>query len=613
MTHLFARHVEDMELFQATWASNILQTQQTQRREYRDFVIELYREYQQRLAALSNEKNLKPEDTLIEAERNLDGKDIVKVAAERIKENDVKRRRQSSSATSLVSGVSSSDQASMSQSLSQQQQQQQQVAEKDKANFQKMVRDIEEMGFAKEQAETALALTNHAMDHAVMLLLEDPGKVDAAIRRRSTSSPAHSRTNSVNNNDSSPSASSSRRQSFQKGLQQQGPSPLSKNIATHMHNSNNNNSKSWSPISFLQQQKQVMENTNLSSVRKLGGWLGRAMENFGIDHDDSGEFTGSLANGANAQQPVESFTISLGPAQIKSTHNLRLLVAEPGADIFNPTPYDPTREMAYKAQTSTKLYTNHLSAIVVLVELSELNRSRDQQGTEFGWRQYHTGKGSNRALFERCQHSTEFHFPDIESQLTTVEQDFMQKPDSLQEGSFFVTRHSNLPLTQVVFHLVIDSDAIATTELTKQSNLIKGLLNIMRLTTRYDISSLSIPLLLLPDKFLDQPEQSFSSSFLDQPQQHFGWLQKRGEVTMKCVRGFLYEHSGSGKRGSGNGQSEAAMDRAETVFGGGLHSVEFLLPDKSGVYGQRSDMVGQDVEFAFQKFRISLVSIFQTS
>ena len=61
-------------------------------------------------------------------------------------------------------------------------------------------------------------------------------------------------------------------------------------------------------------------------------------------------------------------------------------------------------------------------------------------------------------MFERCQHSTEFHFPDIESQLTTVEQDFARKPDSLQEGSFFVTRHSNLPLTQVIFHLVIDSD-----------------------------------------------------------------------------------------------------------------------------------------------------------
>ena len=52
--------------------------------------------------------------------------------------------------------------------------------------------------------------------------------------------------------------------------------------------------------------------------------------------------------------------------------------------------------MAYKAQTSTKLYTNNLSAIIVLVELSELNRSRDQQGAAFGWRQYRTGKGSNK-------------------------------------------------------------------------------------------------------------------------------------------------------------------------------------------------------------------------
>ena len=64
-------------------------------------------------------------------------------------------------------------------------------------------------------------------------------------------------------------------------------------------------------------------------------------------------------------------------------------------------PYDPTREMAYKAQTSTNLYTNHLSAMVVLVELSELTRSRDQQGTSLGWRQYKTGKGSNKGT---CVH-----------------------------------------------------------------------------------------------------------------------------------------------------------------------------------------------------------------
>lgn len=62
------------------------------------------------------------------------------------------------------------------------------------------------------------------------------------------------------------------------------------------------------------------------------------------------------------------------------------------------------------------------------------------------------------ALFERCQHSTEFHFPDIETQLTVIEQDYNSRPESLQEGSFFITRHSNLPSTQVIFHLVVDSE-----------------------------------------------------------------------------------------------------------------------------------------------------------
>ena len=127
-----------------------------------------------------------------------------------------------------------------------------------------MVKDVEAMGFPKDKAEMALLLKN-SVEGAVELLLESPEKVDSAIRRRSSS--AHSRSNSINNDASAPS---SRRQSFQKN------SPLSKSVSAN---------KGWSPISFLQQQKQVMENTNLSSVRKLGSWLGRAMENIGIDHD----------------------------------------------------------------------------------------------------------------------------------------------------------------------------------------------------------------------------------------------------------------------------------------------------------------------------------------
>lgn len=221
-------------------------------------------------------------------------------------------------------------------------------------------------------------------------------------------------------------------------------------------NSANAGGKSWNPISFLQQQKQAMESTNLSSVRKLGGWLGKAMENFGIENDENESKQGLMRGRARRQQQqqqtpqlVESFTIMMGTAQIKSSHNLRLLVTDEASEVFHPV-YDPPREMAYRAETATKLYTSHLSAAIVLVEVNELTRRPVE-----GWRLYKTGKGSNKALFERCQQSTEFHFADIETQLGVVEEDFKNHP--VTEGSFFVTKHSNLPSTQVVFHLLINS------------------------------------------------------------------------------------------------------------------------------------------------------------
>lgn len=146
-------------------------------------------------------------------------------------------------------------------------------------------------------------------------------------------------------------------------------------------------------------------------------------------------------------------------------------------------------------------------------------------------------------------------------------------------------------------------------ELSNRHPLIVGLRNILGLVARYDISSLSIPLLLLPDQYLDQPVYP--------DQQQLAWLQKRGEVVMKCVKGFL--SSRSGKR-----LHAEAGDRAETVLGGGggLRTVEFLLPNKSTVYGggngggghssitESSSLQQQEiVENAFQQFRTLLVNI----
>jgi hypothetical protein len=130
-----------------------------------------------------------------------------------------------------------------------------------------------------------------------------------------------------------------------------------------------------------------------------------------------------------------------------------------------------------------------------------------------------------------------------------------------------------------------------------------GLRNILKLTTHFDISSISIPLLFLPDRFLQQPELSQFT----EPQQHALWLQKRGEAVMKCIKGYLIENSRSGKRVQNEG-----LDRAESINGGGMRNVEFLLPNQDKVYTTATPSQ-QEVEVAFQQFRTLLVNLFRAS
>lgn len=629
MTSLFTRQVEEMEVFQATWQSDIMQTQQTQRQEYREFVIELYKEYQSRLTSLSDEQ----QKDLIAAEKKLDGKEMVALAASRVRqwepatEGSIKSGHSSkmtrkSRAGSLASNHSASSRpSSIIQSLSPNLVQQQSSPKDIHAPLatspssilsppppppvkESAVKSIQEMGFEKEQAETALLLSNQNMEAAIGLLLENPAKVDAHIAeqkalgqstpyRRSQSLSQVPRPNIPLRANTTSTTASEENPKRRHSLQKFATTPTFLNImgggsnrnssssinTTHSNTNTTNTTsatapssapmttnKSWNPISFLQQQKQNMENTNLSSVRKLGGWLGKAMENLGIEHDEEGvtpsrlmKLQGQQQQQHNAPQLVESFTIMMGTSQVKSTHNLRLLVTDEATEIFNPV-YDPPREMAYRAETATKLYTSHLSAAIVLVEVNELLRKK---------RQYKFGKGSNKALFQRCQQSTEFHFPDIETQLVAIEKDFEEGTgETLKEGTVFITKHSNLPSTQVIFHLAIDSANVYDT-ISNRHPLILGLRHILKMTAQFDISSLSIPLLLLPDRF----------SLLDKrPQQDMNWLQKRGEVVMKCIKGFLIENSRSGK-------NEGGLDRAESSIGsGGMRNIEFLLPSQPDIY-----------------------------
>ncbi|KAI8888779.1 hypothetical protein K501DRAFT_209601 [Backusella circina FSU 941] len=659
MTDIFNKQLEEVEEFQTTWQTKITQMQHIQRQEYREFVIELYNEYRARIAALLDKESVNA------SIKQLDGKKIAATVIKRMEHEEeeevinkgssvlsskgssassnhllkpdstpkpLRRQRTGSLVNTLAPNqqhaLSPAELASLVRTVTVPEVSIEMVAVCD-TNFQKMVKSIQEMGFAKEQAETALILSNNKTEGAISLLLENPAKVDHAIsetklqqqqqqqqqqfqqmrRPPASSKTPYRRSHSVSqvqrptfiSNIKSPSPPPARPRSNTTNIESGIRSPPAF-LSTIMSSGNNTRShsasplpvqnKGWNPFSFIQQQQPSTPKmeapspsppiTSSPKPKRFGGWLGKAIENLGIDNSSS-------TSGYVLEEPtpllVESFTVTLGTTQVKSSHNLRLLVTDQASEVFHPG-YDPARESAHRAETALKLYTSNLNAAIVLVELSELDRPN-------GWQFYKSGKGSNKALFDRCQQTTEFHFDDIEQQLTTIEHDFNEA--GLQEGCFFITKHSNLPTTQVVFHLIIDS--IFTNELTTRHPLVLGLRHVLKLCSQYDISSLSIPLLLLPDRVLQQPDPT-----TDDPQPSL-LLQKRGQVVLKCVKGYLIENSRNGRRVQNEG-----LDRAESMAGGGLRNLEFVLPSQAELYSARSD-----VELTFEHFRESLVNLFPTN
>lgn len=83
-TYLITQQVEELEVCQATWASDIHETQTTQKREYRDFIIQLYQEYQERLGQ-SQEGSPQISTSHTKPPENIDGKEIISAAINRMK------------------------------------------------------------------------------------------------------------------------------------------------------------------------------------------------------------------------------------------------------------------------------------------------------------------------------------------------------------------------------------------------------------------------------------------------------------------------------------------------------------------------------------------------
>ncbi|XP_045892568.1 protein C12orf4 homolog [Micropterus dolomieu] len=234
-------------------------------------------------------------------------------------------------------------------------------------------------------------------------------------------------------------------------------------------------------------------------------------------------------------QLEESFTIHLG-AQLKTMHNLRLVRADV-LDFCKHRRHGSGGAKLRRLQTALSLYSSSLCGLVLLVD----NRVNSYSGI----------KRDFATVAKEC---TDFHFPCLEAQLEEVQQVLLyaraqrsskqkeqpeiprnggddksknveRNPSSILPGEFYISRHSNLSEVHVVFHLCVD-DNVRSGNITARDPAIMGLRNILKVCCTHDVTTVTVPLLLVHDM----------SEEMTIP-----WCLKRAELVFKCVKGFMME------------------------------------------------------------------------
>ncbi|XP_077371710.1 ferry endosomal RAB5 effector complex subunit 3 isoform X3 [Festucalex cinctus] len=234
-------------------------------------------------------------------------------------------------------------------------------------------------------------------------------------------------------------------------------------------------------------------------------------------------------------QMEESFTIHLG-AQLKTMHNLRLVRADV-LGFCEHRRHGSSGAKLRRLQTALSLYSSSLCGLVLLVD----NRVNSYSGIK-------------RDFARVAKECTDFHFPCLEEQLEEVQQVMLyaraqrsskqkeqpeipkngnddksknveRNPSNILPGEFYVSRHSNLSEVHVVFHLCVD-DNVRSGNITARDPAIMGLRNILKVCCTHDVTTITVPLLLVHDM----------SEEMTIP-----WCLKRAELVFKCVKGFMME------------------------------------------------------------------------
>jgi hypothetical protein len=177
---------------------------------------------------------------------------------------------------------------------------------------------------------------------------------------------------------------------------------------------------------------------------------------------------------SQAPRLEESFTIQLG-SQLKNSHNVRILCGNI-TDLCSPLFSEQNDELC-GLNIALGLYSSSLCATVVLTPPSTSILS------------------ANPKIFRNANMSTEFHFEQIEDQCEKIQDHLNSENAKLKPGDFFITKHSNLAQSHILFHLISD-ESFQSTEINSRHPVILGLRNILKVAARYDITMLTIPALL---------------------------------------------------------------------------------------------------------------------
>nr|XP_020036193.1 protein C12orf4 homolog isoform X2 [Castor canadensis] len=239
----------------------------------------------------------------------------------------------------------------------------------------------------------------------------------------------------------------------------------------------------------------------------------------------------------------ESFTIHLG-AQLKTMHNLRLLRADM-LDFCKHKRNHRSGVKLHRLQTALSLYSTSLCGLVLLVD----NRINSYSGIK-------------RDFATVCQECTDFHFPRIEEQLEVVQQValYARTQRSSKSKEAHDSGNQNGGSDDKSKNAERNYLNILPGNITARDPAIMGLRNILKVCCTHDITTISLPLLLVHDM----------SEEMTIP-----WCLRRAELVFKCVKGFMMEM--------------ASWD------GGISRTVQFLVPQSISeeMFYQLSNMLPQ--------------------